>query len=427
MKHTRKNISDTKVSLNIVLDAAELATVESKTLVRLAKDLKVAGFRPGKVPPTVAKKNLDGNVLGMEVAQDAINHFMVEVLDTEKLQPLDRPQVDIQKYVHGEQLEFSAELEIVPEVKLGDYKTLKAKKKIEKFTDKDVAEVIDRMRQGMAEKKDVTRAAKTGDEVIIDFKGTNDGKEIAGASGTDYPLSLGSNTFIPGFEEGLIGKKAGETFDLPLTFPKDYHHKPLAGQKVIFAITVKVVKEVTLPALDDAFAAKAGQFKTVDELKADVKRELTDQKEREALEAFKDALIEELVNGSTIPTPEILIADQLASLERDFTQNLMYRGMTLPQYLEEQGKTKEEWLESELREQAIRRVKVGLALAELSKLENIDVSFEELDARLGQMMQQYGNDPKIREQFDNPEVRRDLANRVMTEKTVERLVEINQK
>jgi trigger factor len=427
MKHTRKNISDTKVSLNIVLDAAELATVESKTLVRLAKDLKVAGFRPGKVPPTVAKKNLDGNVLGMEVAQDAINHFMVEVLDTEKLQPLDRPQVDIQKYVHGEQLEFSAELEIVPEVKLGDYKTLKAKKKIEKFTDKDVAEVIDRMRQGMAEKKDVTRAAKTGDEVIIDFKGTNDGKEIAGASGTDYPLSLGSNTFIPGFEEGLIGKKAGETFDLPLTFPKDYHHKPLAGQEVIFAITVKVVKEVTLPALDDAFAAKAGQFKTVDELKADVKRELTDQKEREALEAFKDALIEELVNGSTIPTPEILIADQLASLERDFTQNLMYRGMTLPQYLEEQGKTKEEWLESELREQAIRRVKVGLALAELSKLENIDVSFEELDARLGQMMQQYGNDPKIREQFDNPEVRRDLANRVMTEKTVERLVEINQK
>jgi trigger factor len=428
MKYTRKNPTQTKVALTVTLDADDLAQAKKKAVARLSKKVKVAGFREGKVPASVAEKHLDQNTLNMEVAEDAVNAFVIEILTKEDVRPLDQPKVELTKYVPNESLEFTADVEILPAIKLGDYKKLKATKAAAKVTAADIDEVIERMRSGMAKKEPVDRAAKEGDEVLIDFKGTDkDGKDVAGAAGTDYPLTLGSDSFIPGFEAGLLGKKAGEHIDLPLTFPKDYHHAPLAGAKITFAVDIKTVNGVTLPALDDAFAAQAGPFKTVDELKADVKRELTDQKEREALDTLRDQLVEQLVSGSEIPTPEVLIADQMSSLERDFIQNLLYRGMTLEQYLEQQKLSADDWRKSELRDQAIRRVQVGLALAELSKVEQIDASKAELEERLAQMLQQYGNDEKIRTQLDTPEARRDLANRLVTEKTVNRLVELNTK
>lgn len=428
MKYTRKNTSETKVVFTVTLDASDLENTKKQTVARLSKKVKVAGFRDGKVPANVAEKHLDQNLLGMEVAEDAVNNAMIDVLQKEDAQPLDRPKVDMTKYVPNDVLEFTATVEIVPAVELGDYKSLKVKKEIAETTDKDIDEVVERMRVGMAKKEEVDRPAKDGDEVVIDFNGKDDdGKEVAGAKGNDYPLTLGSDSFIPGFEAGLVGKKAGEHIDLPLTFPKDYHHAPLAGAKVTFEVDVKKVMAVTPPELSDEFAASAGPFKTVDELKADIRRELTDQKEREALDKLRDQLVEQLVKGSTIPTPDVLIDDQMQSIERDFVQNLMYRGMTLTQYLEQQKLTEEEWRKSELRDQAIRRVQVGLALAELSKVEKIDFSMDEVNARLEEMLKQYGGDEQIRKQLDTPEARRDIANRIVTEKTVERLVELNTK
>ncbi|HSE29548.1 MAG TPA: trigger factor [Candidatus Saccharimonadales bacterium] len=428
MKHTINNTSDTTKQITVSLTADDLAEVKAKTVKRLAKDVKVAGFRQGKTPVGVAEKNINPQVLESEIVEDAVNQHMIAILDAESIMPLDRPKVEVKKMVPGEQLEFVAELEVIPEIKLGDYKNLKAKKDDVKVTEKDVTEVIDRLRGAASEKKDVDRAAKDGDEIVMDFAGTDkDGKEVEGAKGTDYPLTLGSKTFIPGFEEGLIGKKLGDKFDLDLTFPKDYHHKPLAGAKVKFAVTIKAVKEVVLPELTDEFAAKTGAFKTVDELKADIKKELESQKEREATDKLKDSLLEQLIKVSTIPTPEILIKDQMQMLERDFTQNLMYRGLTLDQYLEQQGLTKEDWEKNELREQSIRRVQVGLALAELSKIAKIEVNQQELEARVAELMQGYGNNPEIAKQFESPEVRRDIANNVMTRKTTDYLVEVNAK
>lgn len=428
MKHTIKNTSDTTKLITVTLDAADLAEVKGKTLKRLSKNVKVAGFRPGKTPAGVAEKNINPQVLESEIVEDAVNQHMVAILDSANIMPLDRPKVDVKKVVPGEQLEFVAELEVIPEIKLGDYKKLKAKKEEIKVTDKDVTEVIDRLRTAGSEKKDVERAAKDGDEIVMDFAGTDkDGKEVEGATGKDYALKLGSKTFIPGFEEGLIGKKAGDKFDLELTFPKDYHHKPLAGAKVKFAIEVKAVKEIVLPELTDEFAAKTGAFKTVDELKADIKKELQQQKDQEASDKLKDSLIEQLIKASTVPTPEILVKDQMQALERDFSQNLMYRGLTLDQYLENQGLSHDDWESKELREQAQRRVQVGLALSELSKIEKIEVSQDELEARLSQLLEGYGKNPEIAKQLDTPESRRDIANRVITEKTVDRLVELNVK
>lgn len=427
MKHTRKNLSPTKVQLSIALDSSDLATIKKLTLTKLSKNMKVAGFRAGKVPVSVAEKNIDPTTLASHLVEDAVNAYVIEAITAEDLRALDSPQVEVTDFKPDASLTFTATVEVLPKITLGDYKSLKAAKTAATVKTADINDVIERMRLGFAEKQEADRPAKEGDEVWIDFSGTDkDGNEVAGATGKDYPLKLGSNTFIPGFEEGLVGKKKGDEFDLPLTFPKDYHAAHLAGAKVNFKITVKKVNEVRLPKVDDEFAAKTGPFTSVDEMKADIKSELGAQKEREATDALKDSLIEQLVEKSDVPVPEVLVNDQMTAIERDTVQNLLYRGMTLDQYLAEQKLSKDEWREKELKPAAERRVKVGLVLAELSKAEGIDVTKDELEARLSEMLAQYG-DPSIRQQLDTPEARRDLANRVLTEKTVERLVELNAK
>lgn len=428
MKHTVKKTSDTTRLISITLDADDLAQIKVNTLKHLAKHVKAAGFRPGKVPPAIAEKHLDPNQLNNELLQDAVNSAAVKALDIEGIMPLDQPKVEVQKFVPTSTLEFTAEVEVVPEIKLGDYKKLKAAKPKVEVSTSDVDDVLSNLRRQYATKKEVKREAKDGDEVVIDFVGTDkDGKQIEGASGQDYSLVLGSKSFIPGFEDGLIGAKPGEKRDLKLTFPKDYHHEPLKGAQVNFVVTVKTIKEIELSKLDDTFAAKIGPFRTVADLKADIKRELSDQKQREADNQLKDSLIEQLVKGSKVPVPEVLVRDQLAGIERDFVQNLLYRGQTLEQYLTLRGLTKEEWQTKELREAAVRRVQVGLVLSELSKLEKIEVTKKELERRLEEMLKSYGNNEEIKKQLDTPEARRDLANRVLTEKAVNRLVELNAK
>ena len=428
MKHTVKKTNDTTRLITIELDADDLAQIKANTLVHLAKHVKVAGFRPGKVPAHIAEKHIDPTQLNSELLEEAVNSAAVKVLDAEGIMPLDRPKVEVKKFEPASGLEFTAELQVIPDIKLGDYKKLKAIKPSTTVNAKDVDDVLANLQRQQATKKPAARAAKDGDELTIDFVGTDkDGKDVAGATAKDYQLVLGSGSFIPGFEAALVGVKKGDKRDVPLTFPKDYHHAPLKNAKVNFAVTVNEVSEVTLPALDDKFASLVGPFKTLADLKADIKRELTEQMEREAADKLKDDLVEQLVKASSVPVPEVLVADQMVSLERDFVQNLMYRGQTLEQYLAEKGLTKEEWQAKELRDAAVRRVQVGLVLAELSKVEKIDLSREELEARLAEMLKSYGNSPEIKKQLDTPEARRDLANRVLTEKTVSRLVQLNTK
>lgn len=426
MKTTVKQLSDTKVELTITLGKEELEAARQVALTKLAKDIKVPGFRKGNVPASVAAKHLNPESLAQQTLEDALSKAVAEAYTTEKLQALDRPEVAIKKFVPNQELEFTAETEILPQVKLGDYKKLKAKKQKPTVTAKEIDEIIERMRAGFATKSDVARAAKDGDEVTIDFIGKKDDVPFEGGTATDYNLTLGSNTFIPGFEEGIIGKKPGETFDLKLEFPKDYHAEALKGAKVVFTTTLKTVRDIQLPEVNDEFAAKAGPFTTVAELKADIKRELLEQKEREASEKLKDALVSELIDVSTVPVPDILLKDQMDSIERDMTQNLMYQGLTLEQYLEnKEFKDKAAWLDNEVKPAAKKRVQAGLALAELSKVEKIEASTKELDEHVERYKEQYANSPNMVKQFDSPEGRRDIANRLLTEKTVDRLMALN--
>jgi len=425
MKTSITSLSDTKVIATITLGKDELADAEQVALTKLAKTLKAPGFRKGKVPASIAAKYVDPNDLANQTLDDALSKAVSIAFTENDIQALDRPQVEIKKFVPGQEVEFTAEVDVLPKITLGNYKKLGVKKTVGKVTDADINDVVDRMLTGLAERKEVARAAKNEDEVVIDFVGKKDGTPFDGGSAQNYTLALGSNQFIPGFEEAIIGHKAGDEFDINLTFPEDYHAETLAGQAVVFTVTLKTVKEIVRPKLDDAFAQKVGPFKTVAEYKADIKRELEAGKEREALDALKDSLVAKLIEVSTVPVPEVLVADQMRSIEQDMTQNLLYQGMTLDMYLGSKKLTKEEWLDTEVKTVAENRVKAGLVLAELSKVEKITATNEELAAKVAQYQEQYGN--RSGQDFTTPELQRDIANRLLTDKTIDHLVELNAK
>ena len=428
MKTTVKKLSDTNVCLTITLGADELNAAEQVALTKMARDLKVPGFRKGKVPVSVAAKHVNPMALQEQVLDNALSKAVAEAFMNEKLQALERPSVEVKKFVPNQEVEFTAEATVVPPVKLGDYKKLKTKPQAVKVEAKDVDEIIERMQQNFVDKAEVKHAAREGDEAIIDFVGKKDGVAFDGGSAKDFALKLGGGQFIPGFEEGVIGHKAGEAFDLDLEFPKDYHAENLAGAKVVFSVTLHKVNELKLPELDDEFAAKCGPFTDIKELKADIKREITAQKEREAEEKLKDELVAELADSSKVALPELLIDDQLRSIEQDLMQNLSYRGLTMDSYLKTQGfKDKADWQKKEARPAAEKRVKAGLVLAELSKELGVEVSREELDAQISTFKQQYGKDAKLAARFDDPNVHRDIANRMITDKTIDKLVELNSK
>lgn len=428
MKTTVKKLSETKVVLTIVVDRTELEAAEQVALKKMSRDVKVPGFRKGHVPLSVVAKNINPNALQEETLDNALSKAVAEAFVGEKIQAIERPEVEVKKFVPGDTLEFTARATILPAVKLPDYQKLKTKRAEVKVVDADADDIISRMQENFAQKSEVDRAAKEGDEVVIDFIGKKDDVEFDGGKAEDYSLKIGSGQFIPGFEEGIVGHKAGDKFELELKFPKDYHAKELAGQKVTFSVELKTVNESKLPELNDEFAAKCGPFTSMDDLRKDILREVKEQKSRDSEEKFRDELVGELADKIKVELPEILVDDQVRSIEQDMQQNLTYRGLELDSYLSTQGfSDKDDWLAKEVRPAAERRVKAGLVLAELSKELKIDVSHEELSAQIETMRQYYGKDAKTAKQFDNPDVHRDIANRLITDKTIAKLVELNSK
>lgn len=425
MKTKLKNISDVKVELTISLGTEELKAAEQVALTKLAKEVKIEGFRKGKAPLELVAAQVDQTILGQETLENALSKAVAEAFLKEDIKAIDRPEVNVKKFIPGTELEFTATTEIMPKVELGDYKNLKVKKDTVEVSKEEVSETIDRILKNFAEKKKVDRESKNGDEVIIDFLGKKDGVAFDGGKAEKFPLELGSKSFIPGFEEGLIGKKAGDEISLDLEFPKDYHAKDLAGAKVVFEVKIHEVRENALPEINEEFLSKLGEFKTKEEFEKQIEEDLKIQKQAESDEKFKDKLVKKLAEVSKVPVPEILLEDQKQSIELDMQQNLMYSGLSLEDYLERMGKTREEWLEKDVKEAAEMRVKSGLALAELSKVEKVESSLEELDTRIAQLKEQYGNSKEIAKQLSSDDVRRNLANQILTEKTIDLLVKFN--
>jgi trigger factor len=418
----KTNLSNTRIKVTIKADQPTLDEIKQNVLRRLNATVKLQGFRSGKAPLTLVEKQLDSSVLQSEFLDDAVNRLYSEAVTEKQLRPVDRPSVTISKFVPFTTLEVVIEVDAVGDITLPDYKKVKLAPKKVSITAKDVDEVIENLLVRAADKKPVERAAKEGDEVVIDFTGvdTKTKEPVAGADGKDYPLVLGSNTFIPGFEPNLIGMKPKEDKSFDIVFPKDYGVAALQAKKVTFSVVIQSVNAIEKPKVDDAFAAKVGPFKTLAELRENIKQQVTDERQTQAQRDYENELLETIAAKAKVAIPDSLVEEELERLENDERQNLVYRGQTWQEHLDAEGITEEQHKDKN-RGPAAERVKAGLVLSEIAAAEKIDVSKEEIDMRLQLLKGQY-KDPQMLAEIDKPDNRRDIASRILTEKTIEKLV-----
>lgn len=424
MKTKFKKLSDSRVEITVALDAKDLSVASEKAVTKLAKEVRVEGFRKGKVPVDVAKKFIPENDLNAETIDIAVRSTVIEAFKEHEKSPLVLPAVNVTKYVPGEMAEYTATADIVPEIKLGDCKKLGVKREEVKITKKDIDGALENIAGSFAEKKVTKRAAKLGDEVIIDFVGKKDGEAFQGGSAKDYPLTLGSKAFIPGFEDGIVGHEPGDKFDLELTFPKDYGMKDLAGAKVVFEVLLKQINEIIKPEIDDELAKKCGPFKNLDELKKDIEKNLKAQSEHRNEEAYKNALVEALVKKSKVSAPEVLIDDQVKMIRADVERNATSMGMSFGDYIKRVGLDAKKW-EAEAHKIAEQRVKASLVLQTLAVQEKITVSDEVVNAKIAELKEVYKKSPEAQKSLKDPNVKNDIKNRLIIEETLNYLVKNN--
>lgn len=430
MKIHRTNLSDTKIIFTIAGSDQELIPAKKIALTKLAPQVKLQGFRPGHVPLDLVEKQINQNVLQEETLNEALNTMYETAIRQEKVRPVANPKVELKKFVPYTDLEFTAEVDVIGKITLGNYKSLKAKKNMSEASDSDVDEVIARLQTQMAdytEINEIKRAAAEGDRVWIDFIGVDaKGQPVNGAKGDDYPLAIGSNTFIPGFEQNVIGMKKDEKKDFTIPFPNDYGVKALQGQKVTFSVTVKKIESTKKPEINAEFAKKVGPFDSVASLKADIKKQIVAERQHQAERDYQDALVKELVSKSTVSLPQAMLDEQIEIVDKEFRQNLVYRGQTFQEYLETAELTEEDYRKNELAPAAEQRLKAGLVLSELADIEKITITPEELEIRVQVLKGQYASDAAMQAELDKPENRREVAARLLTEKTIAKLTSLQQ-
>jgi trigger factor len=420
MRVVRKDNSPTNITLTVEGETADLEPIHHHVLGHFKHTVKVPGFREGKAPLEMVEKYVDQQRLMDEFMEHALNELYRRAVDEENIRPINTPNVQLKKFVPYSQLEFEAETEILGPVKLPNYKAIKLAKPQVNVTVKEVDEVVKSLQTRMAERTDVNRAAKVGDELQIDFIGTDTkGEKIHGAEGKDHQLILGSKTFIPGFEENLVGIKPYGTKEFDVTFPADYGVAALQSKKVKFKADVLKVKELNEPKLDDEFAKKAGPFKSLADLKKDVKKQLTEEKQRQADVGYQNQLVRKISEKTQIDVPKSLVESENLRLEDQEKQNLSYRGETWQEHLKSEGVTEEEHRQRHYPE-ALERVKVGLILSEIAEKEGIRVTPEELEIRVQVLKGQY-QDPQMQAELDKEANRRDIESRLLTEKTLDKL------
>ncbi|MES2970831.1 MAG: trigger factor [Patescibacteria group bacterium] len=426
MKVQATHPSSTEAIVTIIPSEAEIDAIKEHVLAHFQDSVKVPGFRPGKIPSNILEKHVNATSLQSQFLQEAIEQLFSQALQSQNLRPVGQPNITVKKFVPYSVLEFEAAFATLGAIKLGDYKKIKKTKPKVTIVAKDIEEVIASLRTRAAEKVDVDRAAGQGDQAWIDFKGVDTkGAPVQGAEGADYPLIIGSNAFIPGFEENLIGMKANTEKTFTLAFPKDYDVKALASKKVTFKVNVTKVQELKEPKVDDDFATKIGPFKSLAELKSDIKKQLIIERQREADRVYENELIKQISDKSVVDIPKPLVDDQIERMEQEERQNLTYRGQTWEEHLKDEGVNEDQHKEQK-RPQAEERIKASLVLAEIAEQEQLKVTEDELDVRMQLLRDQY-KDPQMQTELDKPEARRDIAGRILTEKTLEKLVAISTK
>ena len=425
MKVTAENGENQQVTLTIEVEAAEVSKAVERAAKRLANRVNIPGFRKGKAPRKIVERNVGMDALLQEAFDLIAPKAFSDALDDQKIDPVTRPNIDIVTLEDGKNLVFKATVTPRPEVKLGDYKGLKVEKAAAEVSDEDVEKQLKNFqdRQGKMVEAPEGAAVENGDFTTLDFEGFVDGEAFEGGKGQDYPLQIGSGSFIPGFEEQLVGAKVGEEKEVKVKFPEEYHSAELAGKDAMFKCTVRSIKHKELPEIDDELAKKVSTFQTLDELKADIRKNLLENAEKKAENDQKTAVIEQATENITVDIPAVMIDNRVTSMIQEMAMRLEQQGMKLEQYLQYAG-TDIAKIREDYRETAEKNVKTDLMLEEVAKAEDIKVEAKDLDAEVASMAAAYGATPQQVQKIIKEQGRiGDLAASVLRKKTAQFIID----
>ncbi|MFO7818929.1 MAG: trigger factor [Halanaerobacter sp.] len=426
MKVDKEIVKDNKVKLEVELDEERVEEALDEAYKKVVKEVDIDGFRKGKVPRTLLEKRYGEEVLHKDALDILIQQGYYEAVQEADIEPIAQPEITDAYIQGGEPAAFTAEVEVKPEVELGDYTGLEVETEEVTVEEEAVEDELETKRQTHAQLVGVDRdVVEEGDFAIIDYEGYVDGETFEGGSAEDYNLEIGSGSFIPGFEEQLIGVEAGEETTVEVTFPEDYQSDDLAGQEAKFEVKVKDIKRKEIPELDDEFAKDLG-FETLEELKDDVEEDLVQEEEEKAERDYENRLIESAVENAEVDIPEAMIEEEIDSMIQEQKMQMQQQGFEFDQYLEMTGMNEEE-LRNKFRGQAAERTKSNLILEAIAEEEGIEVTDEEIDEKVEEIAEgQGGQDPEQIKKFLQMQGQlAQLKEGLQMEKTLEFLKENN--
>ena len=385
-----EKVEKSQVVLTIEVGSAEFEAAIEKAYQKMRKKINVPGFRPGKAPRKVIEGMYGAEVFFEEAINIAFPEAYEAAVKEKELQVVGYPAVEMVGECTKEGFTFTATTPVYPEVTLGEYKGLTAEKDEVKVGAADVNERLKQLQDRNTRLVSVDREAKEGDTAVIDFEGFLDGKPFDGGKGEGHNLELGSHSFVPGFEEQVVGMKAGDEKDLDITFPEDYH-ADLAGKAVVFKVKVHEVKAKEVPELDDEFAKDVSEFDTLKDLKADLKKQITEERQKDADRAFEDAVMEQAAANITAEIPDAMVENQCRQFLDNFKMQIAQQGIPYEQYMQITGMDEAKLLE-DAKEPALRQVKMDLTVAAIIKAENLEATDEEVEAEYKKLAEQYNMD-----------------------------------
>ena len=425
MKVTAEHGEHREVTLTIAVEQDKLEKASEGAAKRISGRVSIPGFRKGQAPRRIVENFVGKDAILQEAFEGIAQGAFEEALTQQNMEPVTRPEIDIVTLEEGKDVVFTATFTQRPEVKLGTYKGLVVEKKDVTITDEDIDRQIEGMRehQGTLIDAPADAAVQKNDFVTLDFEGFVDGVPFDGGKSEDYPLQIGSGSFIPGFEDQLIGAKIGEEREVNVTFPEEYHAENLKGKPAVFKCVVRSIKSRELPALDDAFAKKASKFETLAELREDVRRNLTANAERQAEAERRTKAIDMATDGTQMEIPPVMIDNRITAMIQEMAMRLEQQGMSLEQYLQYAGLDMAR-IREEYREAAEKNVRTDLMLEEVAKVEGIKVEARDLDQEVYAMAISYGATPKQVQKIIKEQGRvSDLAATVLRKKTAQFIVD----
>ncbi len=418
MNVTKETTAPNKVKLTIELSSEEFEAGMAAAYKKIVKQINIPGFRKGKAPRKVIENFYGESVFYEEAFNYAFPKAYDKAIDEQDLFPVEQPQIDIVSIGTQEKTVFTAEFFVKPEVTLGQYKGIEVEKKEYPVTAEQIDAEIEQARSRNASWEDVDRACAMGDRATIDYAGTVDGVAFEGGTSENFPLELGSGTFIPGFEEQVAGMEKDQERDVKVTFPEDYRAEDLAGKEAVFHVKLNGVQAKNLPELDDEFAKDVSEFDTLADYRADVEKRLTQQAQTRSDNEFTNAVVEAVCANCEVEIPQPMIEREIDAMVRDMSMRFAYQGLSMDDFLKYTNQTMEQ-LRAQYQDQALSRVKGELVLEAVRKAENIEAAQEDIDALIEKYAQQSGTDAEsFTKSFSDQDwdyIRMDAA----TQKTIE--------